>query len=294
MDLHSPDVPSIGNKIWFPWYDPNTWQYGVDGDIYMPLSIQLGQHTQTESGGYYAGGGACYNTTPKEQCWVYANTGICALLMEISLQFWWTGATVDTIAARTGRGLFYLMERAQTGPGLTGRVTNAVTGQPVVADIKVHQYHDANIGPRLSEASHGKYWRLLLGNQSYTITASADGYDPVTTGAYVSSSGWTTRDIQLQPDPAGVDEPPVTATRVLWADSPLARGGSVFYRLSEAADVRLDLLDISGRYVASLASGQKDIGVHRASIDRALPTGNYLLRLRAGEEQWTNKVILVD
>lgn len=294
MDLHSPDVPSIGNKIWWPWYDPNTYQTSIDDDMYQPLSTQLGYNTQTESGGYYAGAGACYNTTPKEQTWVYKNTGICALLMEISLQFWWTGATVDTIAARTGRGLFYLMDRAQTGPGLTGKVTNAMTGQPVIADIKVAQYHDANIGPRLTEASHGKYWRLLLGGQNYSVTVTADGYDPISTTVYVGSSGWTERNFQLQPDPAGVDEPPVTASRVLWADGPLTRGGSAFFRLAEPADVRLDLLDISGRFVASLASGHRDIGVHRAAIDRSLPSGNYLLRLRAGEEQWTSKVMLVD
>jgi len=83
-----------------------------------------------------------YNEVPKEQCWIYANTGICAFVMEISLQYWWTGAVVDTIAARFGRGHFYLMERALSGPGLTGFVTAAHTGLPVEAEIVVQQVHD--------------------------------------------------------------------------------------------------------------------------------------------------------
>ena len=42
MDYHSPDVPTIGNKIWWPWYDPTTYQYGPDDDIYHPICQTLG------------------------------------------------------------------------------------------------------------------------------------------------------------------------------------------------------------------------------------------------------------
>lgn len=198
-DLHSPDVPEIGRKIWWPWLDPESGQYGPDRYIYLPICETLGNRTETEvDGTYYDGDGPAYNTLPKEQCWVYANTGICALLMEISRQFWWTGAAVDTIAARAGRGLFYLPERALSGPGLTGIVTDSFTGAPVEAEIVVQQVHNPSIGPRLTEAAHGQYHRLL-NSGSYTVTASADGYTSDTQSVSVTSANWATLDFALDP-----------------------------------------------------------------------------------------------
>ncbi len=302
MDLHSPDVPSIGNKIWWTWYDPNTWQQSVDGDIYKPISQALGYNTLTEGGGYYNGNGAAYNTLPKEQCWVYKNTGGCALLMEISLQYWWTGAMVDTIAHRVGRGLFYLLEKAQAGPGLTGTVTNSVTGQPVIADIRVNQFHDPAIGPRLTEASHGRYWRFLPSG-SYSMSVTAEGYDTEYANVYVSSSGWTVRDFQLQPDPASAGDEPgqnpgdvlgAERVRMVWAETPLARGGAVHFRLSEPAEAQLEMVDASGRRVALLASGRMGAGLHSARLREHVSAGSYFLRLRAGGGEWTTKLLVVD
>ena len=294
MDLHSPDVPSIGNKIWWPWYDPNTWQESVDGAIYQPISQALGYNTLTETGGYYNGNGAAYNTLPKEQCWVYKNTGSCALLMEISLQFWWTGAMVDTVAHRVGRGLFYLLEKTHDGPGLTGTVTNSLTGQPVIADVRVNQYHDPDIGPRLTEASHGKYWRFLPAG-SYNVVVTAEGYDTEYASIYVSSSGWTELNVQLDPEPAGVDDAPTPAgDRILWAGTPLHRGDAVHFRLAEPADVRLEMVDATGRSVSTLVAGAYPAGEHNVKLQADVRAGTYFLKLAAGDQIHTSKVLIVE
>ncbi|MCK4303462.1 MAG: hypothetical protein KAY24_04425 [Candidatus Eisenbacteria sp.] len=295
MDMHSPDVPSIGNKIWWPWYDPTTFQYGPDDDIYQPICEALGHRCETENTGVYVNGhNPAYNRIPKEQCWVYANTGICAFLMEISLQFWWTGAMVDTIAARTGRGNFYLMERALSGPGLTGCVTNVVTSLPVEAEVKVHQIHAPDIGPRMTEQSHGKYWRLLLPG-SYTITASAEGYDSQTQyGIYVSASGWTELNFQLNPDPASLDDSKMITARTLWTDTPLRSGSMVHFRLEDEAYVSLDLLDASGRQVMNVVRGRMAPGQRSVALRRSTPSGTYFLRLRADDRQVANKIVVVN
>ena len=69
-----------------------------------------------------------YDTLPKEQCWVYGNTGILAFLMEIGDHCWYTGADVDTIGARVARGGAALLDRALHGPGVMGTVTDELTG----------------------------------------------------------------------------------------------------------------------------------------------------------------------
>jgi len=294
MDLHSPDVPSIGNKIWWPWYDPDHGTYGPDDDIYQPISQTLGSRCMTETGGTVNGSGACYNRLPKEQCWVYSNTGICAFLMEISLQYWWSGATVDTIAARTGRGLFYLMERAQSGPGLTGIVTSAGSGSPLQAEIVVSQVHSSVIGPRTSEQFHGQYWRLL-NSGNYTVTASAPGHEPDTQSIYVSSSGWTELDFQLEPESgSSVGSDPLAAGQRIWNDSPLRPGGAIHLRLPEEGRVTLELVDVTGRQARTLLDGLLPAGVRSISLERGLPAGAYMMLLRTDRERIARKVMLVD
>ena len=294
MDLHSPDVTTDGNKIWWCWYDPETFHNGPDEPIYRPICQSLAARCQTEQNGvYYNGSVSSYNNLPKEQCWLYANAGTDIYVMEISRQYWWTGATIDTIAARVGRGLFYLGEYAQSGPGLTGRVTDALTGVPLVAGIVVSQVHDPTIGPRLSEEFNGLYWRLLnAGN--YTVTATAENHDPLTRNIYVSASGWTHLDFPLQPDPTAVQPDEILPPRLVWADSPLRAGRSIHYRVEREGDVALWLLDLNGRRVRTLIDERLVPGVRSIGLDPGLPSGGYLLLLRAGEKQAAHKVIVVE
>ncbi len=294
QSLHSPDVPTIGNKNWWPWYDPQTFQNGPDDDIYRPISQTLGSRTETEvSGTYVNGSGACYNVLPKEQCWIYANTGICAFLMEISRQYWWTGAMVDTIAARFGRGNLYLLEKALEGPGLTGTVTASHTGMPVQAEIVVSQVHDPDIGPRLTDDVFGQYWRFLLPG-SYTVTASADNFYSDTQSIYVGSTGWTQLDFELDPEPGAVAGGEAAARTRVWFDTPMRSGGAVHFRLDDAGEVALDLLDVSGRVVKRLVAGRFEAGEHRVTLTGSVASGSYLVHMRAPGAELSRKVLVVE
>ena len=295
MNFHSPDVVSIANKIWWPWWDPQTYQYGPDHYIFQTISTTLGNRCQTEVNGVYVDGyNPAYNTIPKQQCWAYANTGICSFLMEISRQFWWTGSMVDTIAARTGRGNFYLMERALSGPGLKGFVTQSNTGAALEAEVLVQQVHSYDVGPRMTEQYYGQYWRLLNAG-SYTVTFSAPNHYPETHySVYVSSSGWTTLSAQLDPYPQDAEPEEAATPRLLWADTPLRAGSRVHFYLGADSEVTLDLLDVGGRHIATLMEGWRGAGSHHVSLRRGLPAGGYVLRLRAGSEQMTEKVFAIE
>ncbi|MCK4412953.1 MAG: hypothetical protein KAY32_05370 [Candidatus Eisenbacteria sp.] len=294
MDLHSPDAISIANRIWWPWWEVDKYGAGPDGGIYSQICEELAGRCETEDDGVYVDGTvACYNTLPKEQCWVYKNTGICTYLYEISDRFWWTGAMVDTVAHRAGRGLFYLMERAYDGPGLTGTVTSATLGIPLEAEVKVHQVHDCAIGPRMTEQFFGQYWRLL-NSGSYTVTVTAPDHYSQTEIVYVGASGWTHLDFELIADPAAVGPVGPISTASLWFDTPMRAGGDVHFRLENDGFVSLQLLDVTGRPVQELVEGRLQRGVRTLAVDRALPSGAYLLRLRVDDERLVKKLITVE
>jgi len=80
--------------------------------------------------------------------------------------------------------------------------------------------------------------------------------------------------------------------------NPFTTDAQVRYRLASAQRVEVDVLDVAGRVVATLASGEQAAGVHqvswnaRSSRGQRLPTGLYLVRIRNASETLTHKVIV--
>ncbi len=66
------------------------------------------------------------------------------------------------------------------------------------------------------------------------------------------------------------------------------------YGLPEATEVRLEVIDLSGRRVATLVDGTQAPGWHEADLSaRDLAAGVYVVRLRAGDTQVLRRVTLV-
>jgi hypothetical protein len=310
MDYHSPVTSSPPNIIWWPWR--NTYQ-GIDGPdapFFRPIGTELGRRTQTEIDTLYFNGASptLYNL-PKEQNWIYARTGICAFLMEISSHNWWEGAMVDTIAQRVGRGSFYLLERAKDGPGLTGTVRDADTGRPLIAEVRVLTAHNDSIGPHLTEARFGAFWRLLNAG-FYTVVVTCPGYHSISEQVVLMRSGWVTRDYRLVVDPASAlpdrngplvsdpggargCEPDPAVLAVLRLENPLRSGRDVHLTLSRPGEVSLDLLDVAGRRLLTVWSGALPAGTHSACVGRGLPAGAYWLRLQTAGQVTNRRVTIV-
>ena len=76
--------------------------------------------------------------------------------------------------------------------------------------------------------------------------------------------------------------------------NPARRQVTVRYKLGEAVEVRLGIYDVLGREVDVLAAGPQAAGSHEAQLSSGhLPAGLYVLRLMAGQEQMTQRVLIV-
>jgi hypothetical protein len=68
----------------------------------------------------------------------------------------------------------------------------------------------------------------------------------------------------------------------------------IAYALPEAAHVRLDVFDVTGRRVAVLVDGVQPAGAHTARFEaRDLASGVYLYRLQAGAFVQTKPMVLM-
>ena len=100
------------------------------------------------------------------------------------------------------------------------------------------------------------------------------------------------------PAATGVDAPAVAVSPNLMLDPPRpnpVRDAAVFrFAARSDAPVRLDVYDVGGRHVASVAAGGRGDGVVRTAtwIPDGAPSGVYFAVLRAGEERVSRKMVV--
>ncbi|MEL7363188.1 MAG: T9SS type A sorting domain-containing protein, partial [Bacteroidota bacterium] len=90
--------------------------------------------------------------------------------------------------------------------------------------------------------------------------------------------------------------PDATVERVVLQNypNPFNPTTTIRYGLSEAADVRLEVLDLLGRRVATPAEGQQAAGWHEVRFEAGgLASGVYIYRLTVGDETVQRKMLLL-
>ncbi len=66
----------------------------------------------------------------------------------------------------------------------------------------------------------------------------------------------------------------------------------VNFELSENANIKIQIVDMNGRYAQVLSDKQLEAGQHTISSDLDLPSGNYLITVQKGNEQLVNKLTI--
>ena len=138
--------------------------------------------------------------------WFYKEHGTTQLLIECGTSNLQPNAEIaQGTVDRCKPGAYWLMHRALgyqvDAAMLTGHVTDAVTGEPIVAEIIIEENHASFFTPRLTDATYGRYWKQL-NDGSYTLRIRKEGYEDHVESVIVNNSGWTIREVALQPKAA--------------------------------------------------------------------------------------------
>ncbi|MCX7761389.1 MAG: Ig-like domain-containing protein [Candidatus Kryptonium sp.] len=93
---------------------------------------------------------------------------------------------------------------------------------------------------------------------------------------------------------AGFDEVPLKFSLEQNYPNPFNSGTLIKFSLPERVQVKLHVYDILGRFVASVAEGEFDAGVHTVKFEaNDLPSGIYLYKIQAGKFMAIRKMVLV-
>ncbi len=84
------------------------------------------------------------------------------------------------------------------GPGITGRATDAKTGQPLEAQIEVEGFAGGAARDRTSDPVSGRFYRLLPAG-THIVRISREGYQPETRRVLVAEGPLVVLDVALAP-----------------------------------------------------------------------------------------------
>ena len=185
----------------------------------------------------------------------------------------------------SGSGAYRIDNGAPGRGALDARAGGAVrwADDAPAGDDRLWTVEDAGDGAvRFRSGAAGRGYLAAGAGGTVTWTASASAaarWEPVPAGG---------ADRAVEADDGELVTFAVEAAR----PNPFRTRATIRYALPGAADVRLDVFDVTGRRVATLVDGPRRAGWHEAAFDgTGLPAGLYLYRLQAGPDTATGRVV---
>ena len=252
---------SYSELVLFPFgYNENV--IAPDHDALQELAVNMANALPAQNGGYYTPQESwqlypCMGTTDD---YSYGEYGIFSYTIEIGTEFIPPAYQVEEICQNHLNAAMILLDRVNHST-LTGHITDAVTGEPVSAEIFIPGIDDTGVyrKPYKSDELFGRYYRLL-GNGNYSVTFSLYGYESQTVNnVSINNGGQTVLDIQLNP---------VSSTSVSGLVTDEETGEPI-------ANAMLEILDIPVEPVFTNANGEY--------IFPEVYYGNYQIRVTAEE-----------
>ena len=187
---------SQGEVIFYPW----SWRdrKAPDDALLTRIAEGLAGSIRTMKGDTtyqaYYGAGTVGQTYP----WMYGAQGTFDFIVETGKgRHVFPKEAVLNIVESNLQGAFYMLDQMK-GPGLTGHVRDADTGQPLVAEVWFPDIDTEDVEKRTSDPTHGRYYRLLKPGM-YRVMFMKEGYArKVMKNVKVDEDGWHTLDMTLK------------------------------------------------------------------------------------------------
>ncbi|MBC8214638.1 MAG: carboxypeptidase regulatory-like domain-containing protein [Candidatus Marinimicrobia bacterium] len=183
---------------------PFGYQYGAvapDQGALEELATEMAVTIPSEYGGHYTPQQSlelypCMGTTDD---FSYGEHGIFSFTVELGTVFIPPSDEINGICEDNIEAAMILLDRVNHST-VTGHITDANTGDPLVAEIYVDGIDNTGSyrNPYISDEDFGRYYRLLQ-NGSYDITFSAFGYIPQTVeNVIIQDDSQTILDVALE------------------------------------------------------------------------------------------------
>ncbi|MEO0076601.1 MAG: M14 family zinc carboxypeptidase [candidate division WOR-3 bacterium] len=300
---HSSKEAWEGEAVYYPWRWGNP--FAPDHNHIRPIaeSIALSIVNDAGTGTYYATYGRATEGGLTRN-WLYYAIGTFAFTIEVSHGYFPPGYRVDSICQRNLPGAYYLLRRMH-GSQITGHITDSITGEPMVAEVRILQAYapPETIAPRTSDPTFGRYFRILSpGN--YTVQVIKPGYDTVTIpNVNVTFGQPTVLDIKMQPGRAMEKKNQVL--NVSYDDCQVASTigtnfANIVISLKKQSDVTIKIYTSDGRLIKDFATHSYQPGKHILwwhfddQNGHKVNNGIYFIKIITPSFEKIKKIVLID
>lgn len=190
--------------IYYPWNYDNTGKTPPDFDAIQTFADIVANKILRQNGVDHYRLHAGTSRKGNAHNWFYAKANTIQLLIEVgtnNLQP--DSANIEQIVERNKVGVYYMYDRTigynEDRHLLTGRITGAVSGEPLEAWVRVLEKDAPYLEQRKSDPETGRYWRPLMPG-TYTIEVCKMGYQPVEREIVIGADDLT-EDFALEPRP---------------------------------------------------------------------------------------------
>jgi len=281
-----------GEVVIYPW---DIWpSVAPDHLVLDQMAAEMAAQFEADSGGFYDTLSA-YGMNGQSRNWFYGVTGALPFLVELnSVTYYDSGDQLAEKVERYKNGCVYLLERL-SGPGVTGHVTDAVTGEPLQANVEIVGMTSMDVNPRYSDPLYGRFTRLLLPG-SYSLQAEREGYEPYTVVSFDVSDTLTVLELPMQPLTAAGSIGGQTDSAIeqkftarIAANNQL----SLKFALQQESPVSFAIFNLLGQEVFRSGAEYYQAGQHQLEISLPrLASGVYYAAIESPQFKKVAKVVL--
>lgn len=300
---------SFGEVVVYPW----DWdgELSPDHPVFSTIADSVASRIPKEDGsGSYDSGPPFYGMGLLDN-WMYGDLGTICMSIEVNPApiMIEPADSILPICLRLFHGTTYLLDRVHEA-GVTGVVTDSATGLPVIAEIRVIDYYDDIVAPRMTN-TEGRFYRYLIPGEEYTLKFIAPGYDTVfLSNVIIHPESLTTVNVAMTPT-VGIEEGESNSTPSIplspWLDqnypNPFNPTTTITFDVPITSGIKqkvqLIIYDIRGKQVIMLVDAEYEPGSHRVFWNgtneqgRQVSSGIYLYTLRSGNNVYTRKMVLL-